>query len=108
MNPYVQTYVIYALLLVIGFVLGRLTARQRPESGQQTRPTSALYSTPLSQLPRPLDHDAEERIVELLRQGKMIEAIKRYREATGSNLKQSKEAVEAIVARRSLDLGGHQ
>ena len=39
-----------------------------------------------------------EDIAELVRSGKKIEAIKRYREQTGLGLKESKEAVEAMEA----------
>ena len=37
-------------------------------------------------------------VVELVRAGKKIEAIKLYREITGMDLKEAKEAVEAIAA----------
>jgi len=36
----------------------------------------------------------QDSVDELLRQGKKIEAIKRYREITGAGLKDAKEAVE--------------
>jgi len=46
-------------------------------------------------------------VVELARQGNKIEAIKIFREATGMNLKDSKEAVDAIAAGQpfALDMG---
>lgn len=37
-----------------------------------------------------------ERVHELLRQGKKIEAIKVYRQLTGEGLKESKDAVERM------------
>lgn len=40
-----------------------------------------------------------DQVSELVRQGEMIEAIKRYREFTGKGLKESKEACEAIRER---------
>lgn len=40
-----------------------------------------------------------QRITELMRQGRKIEAIKLYREQTGVGLAQAKEAVEALEAR---------
>lgn len=39
-------------------------------------------------------------IIELLRQGQKIEAIKLYRERTGLGLKEAKDAVEAIERQR--------
>ena len=47
-------------------------------------------------------------VVELVRAGKKIEAIKLYREITGMDLKEAKEAVEAIAAGQpiAMDLGG--
>ena len=44
------------------------------------------------------------RVLDALRRGKTIEAIKIYREETGTGLKDAKEAVEAI--QRSLRPGG--
>jgi large subunit ribosomal protein L7/L12 len=41
---------------------------------------------------------ANEEILSLLREGKKIEAIKHYREATGAGLKEAKDAVERIEA----------
>ncbi|MEU3194051.1 hypothetical protein ABZ686_26250 [Streptomyces sp. NPDC006992] len=35
-------------------------------------------------------------VIELLRSGKRIHAVKRYRELTGVDLKQAKEAVERL------------
>jgi ribosomal protein L7/L12 len=40
--------------------------------------------------------DLSSQVVELLRKGRKIEAIKIYRDATGEGLKESKDAVEAI------------
>jgi large subunit ribosomal protein L7/L12 len=41
-------------------------------------------------------------LLDLLRQGQKIEAIKRYRERTGLGLKESKDAVEALAASAGL------
>jgi ribosomal protein L7/L12 len=40
--------------------------------------------------------DLRDRVIDLLRKGRKIEAIKIYRDATGEGLKESKDAVEAI------------
>jgi ribosomal protein L7/L12 len=50
---------------------------------------------------REIEHGAasgisDDEIIDLLSAGKKIEAIKRYREATGLGLKEAKDAVEAI------------
>jgi ribosomal protein L7/L12 len=46
--------------------------------------------------------DLEDQLASLLGQGQKIQAIKLYRERTGAGLKESKDAVEAIAARRGL------
>lgn len=45
-----------------------------------------------------LIEDARNDVETLVREGRMIEAIKLYREATGADLGQAKEAVEFIAA----------
>ncbi len=45
-------------------------------------------------------------IVQLLQDGKKIEAIKVYRQATGVGLKEAKESVEAIASERGIESGG--
>jgi ribosomal protein L7/L12 len=42
------------------------------------------------------DSDLRSRVIDLLREGRKIEAIKIYRDATGEGLKEAKDAVEAI------------
>jgi hypothetical protein len=44
----------------------------------------------------------EAEMVELLRKGQKIEAIKRYRKKTGSDLKSAKVAVEQFAAKQNL------
>ena len=46
--------------------------------------------------------DVEWDLISLLEQGREIDAIKLYREQTGSSLKQAKEAVERIAHERGL------
>ena len=52
--------------------------------------------------PEPQPDEFESRVLEELRQGRKIGAIKIYREATGQGLKDSKEAVEALAARHNI------
>tara|TARA_R110002111_G_scaffold262289_1_gene337815 strand:+ start:100740 stop:101051 length:312 start_codon:yes stop_codon:yes gene_type:complete len=43
-------------------------------------------------------------IVESLRQGNKIQAIKDYREATGAGLKESKEAIDALIEKYDINM----
>lgn len=45
-----------------------------------------------------------EQIVESLKQGKKIQAIKDYRESTGAGLKESKEAIEALIQKYDIQM----
>jgi len=93
MDPQTQTYVIYALLVVLGFVLGRVTARQRPKSEWRPKPT---YPPSPPRVEIPADAALEETVLDMLRQRRKIDAIKLYRERTGAGLKDAKDAVEAL------------
>jgi ribosomal protein L7/L12 len=44
----------------------------------------------------------DNRILELVRTGRKIEAIKEYRQRTGAGLKEAKDAVEALAARHGI------
>ena len=48
------------------------------------------------------DDDSVEDLLQLLREGNKIEAIKRHRDRTGAGLKESKDYVEALAARHGL------
>ncbi len=52
--------------------------------------------------PAESDNSFHQTLVSLLKQGRKIDAIKVYREVTGSGLKESKEVVESIAARYGL------
>ena len=58
------------------------------------------------QAPAPSATPFEQELLDLLRQGRKIEAIKRYREATGVGLKEAKDAVEALAARHGIAAKG--
>lgn len=49
------------------------------------------------------DPGLDRELTELLRGGRKIEAIKRYREATGAGLKDAKDAVERLAARQGIE-----
>jgi large subunit ribosomal protein L7/L12 len=79
-----------AALLIIGFVVGRMTApRQR---------TTVTYEPPRSR-PAAKPPSADAGIEASLRAGNKIEAIRRYRQLNGTSLKEAKDAVEALEAR---------
>jgi len=101
MDQQTQTYIVYALLVVLGFVIGRVTARQRPQHERRPKPVETSYKPPAAPL---MDRDLESQVVLLLSQRGKIEAIKLYREHTGVGLREAKDTVEAIAARRHLDL----
>lgn len=45
-----------------------------------------------------------ERIVQSLREGKKIDAIKDYRESTGAGLKESNEAIEVLIQKYNITM----
>ena len=51
---------------------------------------------------KPLDAGPAAEIVALLEAGRKLEAVKLYRERTGVDLKQARDAVEAIAADRRI------
>ncbi|MBO3749728.1 hypothetical protein J5X84_26915 [Streptosporangiaceae bacterium NEAU-GS5] len=54
-------------------------------------------------LPPPISADLYDRIAELIRAGRKIEAIRLVRQHTGSGLKEAKVAVDSIAAGTYLD-----
>jgi ribosomal protein L7/L12 len=48
----------------------------------------------------------EEQLLELLRGGKKIEAIKLYREKTGAGLKEAKDDIEALAKEHDISPSG--
>jgi len=52
---------------------------------------------------QPEDLTLETDVVSLLEQGRKIDAIKLYRERTGTGLKEAKDAVDAIAVRRRIN-----
>lgn len=62
------------------------------------RQSPRVSQPPGGGLPQPIQDD----LLGLLQQGRKIEAVRRYREATGTGLKEAKEAVEAFAAQAGL------
>ena len=91
-----KTLFIDAGLVLIGFLIGRFSApRER---------TTTVYK-PQATVPASFGkaggNPADAHITAALRDGRKIEAIKFYREAYGTGLKDAKDAVEAIQARQA-------
>jgi hypothetical protein len=59
----------------------------------------------LGNLPEGELSEFDQEILGLMKGGKKIEAIKRYREKTGLGLKEAKDAVEALAARYGIEKG---
>jgi ribosomal protein L7/L12 len=83
---------VVAAIAVLAFVLGALAMRRRSKE-------KVIWEAPRSSVA----HDAaigDPQLRTLLEDKQLIAAIKRYRELTGSGLKESKDAVDAL--QRSL------
>ena len=52
-----------------------------------------------SDVPITLDHETTEQVIQLLRSGNKIEAIKLVREKSGSGLKEAKDFVELLISK---------
>ena len=81
--PGIVLLVLVAWLLRLGQRISRLEDRLREPSSP----------------PQPMDAALEEKIRRAVSTGGLILGVKEYREATGAGLKESKEAVEALVRR---------
>jgi ribosomal protein L7/L12 len=53
-------------------------------------------------VPADTGDEFENRLLDLARAGRKIEAIKEYRQRTGAGLKEAKDAVEALAARHGI------
>ncbi|QDU59287.1 hypothetical protein Pan216_01150 [Planctomycetes bacterium Pan216] len=61
-----------------------------------------MVDDPFSEEDGPTDPVGQE-VLDLLREGRKIQAIKLVREHTGAGLKEAKEAVEAIAAKHGIE-----
>ena len=77
-----------------------------PSCGQESPAASAFCAACGASLkpPGPAELAEANRLLDLLRQGQKIEAIKQYRQATGAGLKDSKEAVERLAAENGIEI----
>jgi ribosomal protein L7/L12 len=88
----VVSYSVLAIVAVLAFVAGTLTARRSDTKVVWEAPpqTGAAHEAAI----------ADPELRTLLEQKQTIGAIRRYRELTGTGLKESKDAIEAL--QRSL------
>lgn len=86
-----QLWLLIAAVAVGAFMLGRMTGGESPEDRaarrmQERQEIENAFAN--------LSPDVQQEIDALIARRKKIEAIKRFREATGRGLKESKDAVE--------------
>lgn len=87
------SYSVLGAAAFIAFFFGVIAARRYPDR-------KVIWEAPRSNVA----HDSaieDPQLIAMLQQGKVIDAIKRYRELTGAGLKDSKDAVEQLK-RQSL------
>jgi ribosomal protein L7/L12 len=91
--------IVLLVLATLWFVLGSELARLRKRAAALSRieakldlvlQHAGLKYVPYANLPAP--------VIEALQKGNKIQAIKLYREATGTDLKEAKDLVEEIMA----------
>jgi hypothetical protein len=98
MDSQTQHYLAAALLVLLGFVLGRIGGgRERGGSSSSRAAPPITYSAP----PTGGEFD-EAGVLAELRAGRFIDAIKRYRQHYRCDLREAKRAVEALADRYGI------
>jgi hypothetical protein len=90
------------ILALAFFVLGRLTAgvgRRRHDDARAPRNPYPSKPSPSATAPMDLPAGIDAELRALVARGDLIEAIRRYRAATGADLQRSKEAIDALRRR---------
>ena len=99
MDSQTQHYLAAALLVLLGFVLGRIgNGRERSGSSSSRPAPPAAYSTP----PPASGEFDEASVLAELRADRFIDAIKLYRQHYGCDLREAKRAVEALADRYGI------
>lgn len=89
-------WLVVTVVAVGSFFLGRRSVRN---SAEWMRNREAERRAEIARFAA-LDPDDQSEIRSLMASGRKIDAIKRYRELTGSGLKASKEMVETLIPER--------
>jgi len=100
MDSQTQHYLAAALLVLLGFVLGRIGGGGRERTGSSSpRPAPPItYSSP-----PPTNGDFDEAsVLAELRAGRFIDAIKLHRQHYRCDLREAKRAVEALADRYGI------
>lgn len=87
-----------AAMAIIGYALGILAML----TGQVSAPVRPENLPPLQQESATLSDTDYDRIAEIARNGSKLEAIKEFRAATNSSLRDAKEAVEMMVQQNAV------
>jgi ribosomal protein L7/L12 len=97
-------YTLVGLAVAVVLVLSAVSASTNRREARQHQLRLALVERKLDavleQLGVAVPEPHLERVEALLREGRNIEAIKTYREATGAGLREAKDAVDRISGRR--------
>lgn len=86
-----SNWLLFFAVLVIGFVLGRVTAKSPIERDRERK----VYESDLRLHRARLLPETTAAVTALLREGRKIEAIKRVRADLGIGLREAKDLVEA-------------
>lgn len=105
MGTFVPEYTLLELIaaLIAGFIAGRLVGLRSPHRGQQ-RPAVPPARHNAHDTAGQLPPDVRQKVEELLRQDRYIEAVRDVRLATNMGLKEAKDTVD--VLNQSLVRGG--
>jgi hypothetical protein len=77
-----------------------------PSCGAELPSDDPTTATPAATAPIPSGAEDETELLDLLRRGRKIDAIKLHRQRTGAGLKEAKDAVEALAVRNGLPASG--
>lgn len=92
---HVNPWLVIAAALFVGFVLGRMSVRKTSASLRRRDAEARSAQARMTGL----DAAAQAEIRQIVSSGQKISAIKRYRELSGSSLKEAKEFVETLTDR---------
>jgi ribosomal protein L7/L12 len=86
-------WIILGLVVIAAFIVGLLIGRVINKNRQSSDPFANLTMSSAGNMP-PVESKS---VQDLLREGRKIEAIKRYRQENGVGLKEAKDAVDRLA-----------